>query len=351
MPMLGPALTELRERTGSSIGAIGSLFVAASIGHMSGSAISGRLYDRIEGHRLLALGLAVLGAFALLIPHAWSLSLLFAVFIVIGVAVAVVEVGVNTLVMWEKGAEVGRSMNLLHLAFGVGALITPVLTHVGLWLITSVGAAVAGLVALAALSTASPTAPVSARADQTGSTRKLLVICSVFFLMYVGLEVAFSGWILTYAEEIDFSARDATLVTTVFWITFTSGRVMSATVVNRVRPKVVMIISSVLSLVAALVIVVGSGAPSAVWVGTAVMGLAMAPQFPVMLAYLERRMHLSGTDNSWFVGAAGLGALVFPFVTGQVVDGVGMSVYPWVVLALALLTVGAFAKVNRTFGG
>jgi hypothetical protein len=70
-----------------------------------------------------------------------------------------------------------------------------------------------------------------------------------------------------------------------------------------------------------------------------------------MLAYIERRMRLSGSDNAWFVGSAGLGGLVFPFVTGQIFDGLGTSAFPWTILVAAMLTVGAFAFVNRTFGG
>lgn len=351
MTVIGPALTELRDRTGSSIGAIGSLFVASSVGFLSGSVLGGRLYDRLHGHRLLASGLVLLGLGVLTIPHARSLVVLFAIFVVIGVAGAIVEVGSNTLVMWQRDADVGRSMNLLHFAFGVGALITPVLTRVGLSVITTVGAFAAGVVALAALTTPVPTMPAVAREEQTGSTKRLLVICSTFFVLYVGLEVGFAGWILTYAEEIDFTERNATLVTSVFWAVFMAGRLLSAMVVNRVRPKVVMIASSILMVAAAIVLAVGAGAAPAVWIGTAMMGLAAAPQFPVMLAYLERRMHLTGSDNSWFVGAAGLGGLVFPFVTGQVVDTVGVGSYPWVVLVMSVATVGAFAKVNRTFGG
>ena len=351
MTVVGPALTELRDRTSVSIGAIGSLFVASSLGFMAGSFLGGRLYDRLVGHRVLASALFSLGLAVLAIPHMTSLPLLFAVFVWMGVSAAVVEVGANTLVMWHMGADVGRSMNLLHLAFGVGALITPALTRAGLGVVTTVGAVVAASVGLLALSVTTPTFPTVQRDEQTGATRRLLTICSVFFLLYVGLEVGFAGWILTYAEEIDFSARAATAITSVFWVTFTAGRLASAAVVNRVRPKVVMIASSALTVAAAMVLVIGSLATPLVWVGVALMGLATAPQFPVMLAYLERRMRLTGSDNSWFVGAAGLGGLVFPFVTGQVFDGFGPGSYPWTILLLSVATVGSFAWVNRTFGG
>lgn len=351
MTVIGPALSELRERTGAGIGAIGSLFIAASLGFMSGSLLGGRLYDRLDGHRVLAVSVAMLGSLMLLVPHARSLAVLFAIFVGVGVAGAVVEVGANTLVMWHLGAGVGRAMNLLHLAFGVGALITPTLTRAGLGVVTAVGAIVAWSVAALTLTVPSPRMPEVQRAEQTGSTRRLLVICSAFFFLYVGLEIGFAGWVLTYVEELEFSASTATIVTTVFWVAFTAGRLISAVVVNRVRPKVVMIAAGALTLVAAVTLVVAGGSLAGIVLGAALMGLATAPQFPVMLAYLERRMHLSGSDNAWFVGAAGLGGLVFPFVTGQIFDGFGTGAFPITILVAALMTVGAFAFVNRTFGG
>ena len=62
MTVIGPALSEFRERTGAGIGAIGSLFIAASIGFMTGSLLGGRLYDRLDGHRVLATSVALLGS-------------------------------------------------------------------------------------------------------------------------------------------------------------------------------------------------------------------------------------------------------------------------------------------------
>ena len=49
--IVGPALPSLAEQTGSTIGAIGSLFLFSAFGAMLGTALSGRLFDRIKnGH-------------------------------------------------------------------------------------------------------------------------------------------------------------------------------------------------------------------------------------------------------------------------------------------------------------
>ena len=97
--------------------------------------------------------------------------------------------------------------------------------------------------------------------------------------------------------------------------------------------------------------VVGDGRVEPVWVGSALLGLATAPQFPVMLTYLERRIHVTGYATSWFVGAAGIGGLLFPWLIGRWIDASGPAALPWSMLVLGLLTLGSFAVSNRTLGG
>ncbi len=71
---------------------------------------------------------------------------------------------------------------------------------------------------------------------------------------------------------------------------------------------------------AAVILIVGGGNTAPVWIGTAMMGLATAPQFPGMMNLAERRIHISGSATAWFVGGAGAGGLVFPFLIGSWFD-------------------------------
>mgnify|MGYP003398823061 CR=1 FL=1 len=49
LSVLGPALTELRDKSGADIGGIGVLFMGQSLGYVCGSILGGRLYDRFDG--------------------------------------------------------------------------------------------------------------------------------------------------------------------------------------------------------------------------------------------------------------------------------------------------------------
>ena len=67
--------------------------------------------------------------------------------------------------------------------------------------------------------------------------------------------------------------------------------------------------ASAASVLAAVILIVGGGNTAPVWIGTAMMGLATAPQFPGMMTLAERRIHISGSATAWFVGGAGAGGL------------------------------------------
>ena len=122
----GPALPSLAEQTGSTLGAIGSIFLFGALGGMLGTAISGRLFDRLSRGYLL-LGLAQLASAVLfaLIPQAGSLPVLLLIFFISGLPVGMINTGANTLLMWTHGKNAGPYINGLHFSFGLGAFLAP----------------------------------------------------------------------------------------------------------------------------------------------------------------------------------------------------------------------------------
>lgn len=72
--MAGPVLSTLRERTGSSIAEIGSLFLVLQLGFIVGSVLAGRILDRFDGNRVYALGFLMLAAALMALTFATSLG-------------------------------------------------------------------------------------------------------------------------------------------------------------------------------------------------------------------------------------------------------------------------------------
>ena len=350
LTMVGSALSTLRERTGSSIAEIGSLFLALQLGFIVGSVLAGRLLDRFDGNRIYGLGFLIIAAVLMALPFATSLGSLWIVMVTIGLAASIGVVSANTLLIWHLGEHVGRAMNLLHFSFGAGALIAPLLVAFGVNAAARLGAVIALAMAGWALIVLSPTALLVRREEQLTASRRVLVIAAMFFFVYVGVEIGFSGWIHTYSEEVGFSGRAATLITTAFWLSFTGDRLMSAWISDNVRPKVVMVFSATTAVVAAVVLVASQGTTLGLWVGTVLFGFATAPQFPVMMAYLERRIQLLGSETSWFMAYAGMGGFAFPYLIGHMIDLSGTSTFPWMMLGLAVFELVAFAIANTVVG-
>jgi FHS family Na+ dependent glucose MFS transporter 1 len=342
LTFLGPALSELRDRSGSGIGGIGVLFAAQSIGYVIGSLAAGRLYDRFNGHRVFAAALLIIGFGMFLLPMFNSIGALIVVFVVIGVGSSSSDVGANLLLMWTLRANSGRAMNTLHLFFGFGALLAPLFIHLGLDLAARTATVFCVLLAIWVLATPAPVAPMSAREEHTETTWRLLLLLASFFALYVGLEIGFSGWIKTYGEEIDLSELTATWLTTVFWVGFTVGRMLSAALAQRFRPKAILSYASALTIVASAMLILGDGSTAPLWIGTAMMGLATAPQFPVMFTYLERRIHITGAATAWFVAAAGIGGLTFPWLVGRWFDTSGAAAVMWATGILSVATTLSF---------
>ena len=351
LSVLGPALSQLRERTGSDIGDIGVLFVGQSLGFIVASFITGRAYDRFAAHRVFAGALATLAVGLALVPSFDSLLALFAVFIVIGAGASGTDVGANTLLIWRMGAGVGRSMNVLHFCFGIGALTAPLLVHTSLTISMRAAALACLGLGLWAAKLPSPVAPSDRLDEHTAGGHGFLIIPASFFLLYVGVEIGFAGWIHTYGQQIEFSDLAATWLTTVYWVAFTAGRLLASLVGQHFRPKMILTAACSLTMVAALVLVAGGGRSWAVWTGAALMGVATAPQFPVMFTYLERRISITGRATSWFVGAAGIGGLAFPWLIGRWFDASGAATLPWSMLLLGGATFTAFGLSNRVLGG
>jgi FHS family glucose/mannose:H+ symporter-like MFS transporter len=348
LSVLGPALSDLREKSGTGLGGIGVLFVGQSLGYIAGSFVGGHLYDRVDGHRVFSGAMLALGAALSSVALFESLGALFAVFVLLGFGGAVADLGANTLLMWQLGAGSGRAMNLLHLCFGLGALTAPLLVHVGLGVATRIAAL--GCLALTVWASAIPAPRPArhAREEHTDATLPLLFLLCGFFALYVGLEVGFAGWIHTYGEQIELSALAATWLTTTFWIGFTVGRAVASAVSERISPTTILSASCIATLMAAILLVVGGGRTLPVWIGTALMGVATAPQFAGMMNLAERRIHVTGAATRWFVGGAGIGGLVFPWVIGRWFDASGADALPLAMLVFGVATFAAYLVVERS---
>ncbi len=332
--MFGPTLPFLAEQTGSQLSQISYLFMARSLGYLIGSVLGGRTYDRLPGHTIMGIALLLMaGAMAAIptIPLLWALALLFVVF---GAMEGTVDVGGNTMLVWVHHPNTGPFMNALHFFFGIGTFLAPILIA-QVMLVSGAIRWPFWIMALLILPVAvwilSQPSPSSLKTDQNNPAGKanplLVVLIALLFFMAVGAEISFGGWIYTYALRLNLAnATTAAYLTSLYWGSFTLGRLLGIPITMRLRPRTVLLSDVIGCALGVLVVLFFPRPEIGVWIGTAIFGLAMASIFPTLISFAEHRMVLTGQVTSYFFVGSSLSGMITPWLIGQMFESIGPQV-------------------------
>jgi len=351
---LGPTLPGLAANTRTDLSSISILFSARSAGYLIGSFLGGRLYDRLPGHRVIAAGLGLMMVSLLATPVVSLLVLLAAVMLLGGIAEGAVDVGGNTLLVWVHRDKVGPFMNALHFFFGLGAFLAPIIIAQVVLMSGGITWAywVLALLMLPPLigiwSLPSPAPLISARDGKQTVTRPLLVaVIAVFCFVYVGAEVSFGGWIYTYAVATGLATQTtAAYLTSVFWGALTLGRLLAIPVAMRLSSRIILFSDLIGCLIGIGAILLWPSSEAVLWGGTFLVGFGMASVFPTMLSFAARRMTTTGTVTAWFLVGSSIGAMLMPWIIGQLFVPVGPQVVMLVIGIDLLLALGVFTALT-----
>ena len=355
--IIGPTLPALAQQTHSQLGDLGLIFLASSAGFTLATALTSRVLDRLPGHMLL--GLAQLGTALMLalVPMAPRLPLLLAILALSGFGVGFINATTNTLLVWVHREGVGPFMNGMHFFFGLGAFAAPFIVAqvVGLpggyrWVFW--GVAGIGLLASLRLFTLGE----SPRADHHHSpatehdNRRLelpIIISSALFLFfYVGAEVAFGGWVFTYAVTLNLAgAAEAAYITSAFWGAFTIGRLISIPLATRLPP----ITTILAALAACLVLLAGAiwlpSSNALLWTLAIGLGLFLAPIWPTGYTLAGQSVTFTARASGLILLGDSLGGMVLPAVSGRVIEAAGAPAVLVLVFGSLILTLAMFGAM------
>ena len=349
----GPSLPKLAEHTSSGLDRISLIFVFGSLGYVIGSYFGGRAYDRVPGHRLMAIALLAIALASVLIPLAPVLWMLLVAMFLSGLAGGIVDVGCNTLLLWTHGKSAGPFMNGLHFFFGVGSVIAPLLFARVLmqtgdihWLFWSV--------AIACLPTAvwcwflsEPSTHAQAQERNNAPFPVLPVLLMVImFVLYVGLELGFANWIYTYALTLGLgNAVESAYLTSGFWGSFTLGRLLGIWVSTRARSQTILFADLIGCAISTIIIMLWKNSSLALWIGSIGLGLSMASIFPTFLMLAGERMEVTGAMTGWFLVGSGAGSMLLPWLIGQIFVRTG----PQAMTTVLLIDIAAIMLVMLLF--
>ncbi|MBV9581304.1 MAG: MFS transporter [Chloroflexi bacterium] len=381
--MLGVAWPSIRATFNLPLDALGLLIASFAAGYFVASAVSGRVIARFGIGTALAASCGLTGSCLVGYALSGSWSTMVALAAVLGAGAGTIDGGLNTYAAVTYGP---RTLNWMHAAFGLGAATGPLIMTVILssGLVWNVGYAV---VAIAQLGLAAgywltrrqyaqaPTrtaASVDANADLHVSAapqhtarslsslarQPVLWLSLGLFFVYVGMEAGAGQWSFSlFTLARDMPAALAGVLVSAYWASLTLGRVLFGALVPRVSTDRVLRGCMAACIVAASLL--WANIPVVSWLALAVLGLAFAPIFPVLIAETPARLGRAQAANviGWQVAAAVLGGATLPALLGVLASHASLEVVgPALVLAgavqlglyVTLVRCGARARTSET---
>jgi fucose permease len=148
----------------------------------------------------------------------------------------------------------------------------------------------------------------------------LVTLMAIFFLLYVGLEVTYGQLVLAFAVNSNLQLAQSTglMIAVVFWGSFAAMRFASIFFSSGFRPIMMLLFNFVFcTLGTVLLSIMSSHTETALWVGTALLGIGLASVFPTGILWIERYIHVTNKVAAAFVVGASLGEMVCPVAVYQ----------------------------------
>ncbi|MBL8166217.1 MAG: MFS transporter [Anaerolineae bacterium] len=352
--LLGVATPSIRENFALTLDTFGLLFIATTSGYFLASVISGRLFARFGAAAIFGASAVVsaVGLLGYIISPSWLIMLAFGV--VAGLGAGLLDAGMNIYFAAHFGP---RLMNWLHACFGIGATIGPllmtfILNAGGTWRTgyIMVGGLYGGLALLFFLTQArwgggapqsktDAPAPVSASAQET-LRLPIVWVGILLFIAYAGLEMSAGQWafsLFTEARSVD--QNTAGLWVSIYWGSFTVGRIVFGAIVTYVKPATLIRACTGLVLVGALLLW-WNPIPESGLIALSLYGFALAPIFALLVTNTQDTLGPKHGPNAigFQVGAASLGLGVLPGLIGVLAEATGsLEVVPPILLVLVAI--------------
>ena len=345
----GPLLQILAHRFEISLPVAGEVLSAHFAGALAGVLGSMWAMARLPNRQVVvaALGFIAVGCALVALAPAWPVMLAAVFFL--GIGFGALDIGLNQIVAHSAGAGRTAVLNMLNGAFGLGAVLGPILValfgehHFALLYAGGAVLAVGLMWEAFRIPGRLPVAPPSKAPRPAG----LVMVFVAGFALYVGTEAGVGGWSTSHLRSLGLGAATAAGLTSGFWLAMAAGRLLVGLLPARVPEWAIVTTGSALGAIALLSAVWGPAAP----VAYVVTGLVIAPIFPTAIVWLARLLPGDSRATSWLFPGAMVGGAVIPAVIGFVIARVGLGGAPVVLAGVAMGTFLAFCIARLASAG
>lgn len=354
--VVGTVMEPMVHAYGVGYGDGGQLVMHQFLGGMAGVLGAPWLIRKIGKKRMLlsAIGLIVVIQIGYSLTPAWPVMLVLAP--ITGIGFGMTEATVASFVIAAAASNANRAMSRIEVFFGIGALLMPfagsLLISAGLWKMSFLAVAIMAAVTWAAWLLMwpkildqtnggdaqgsdhrhAPAASLSARARLT------LVVCILFFLVYVGFEMSFIHYLPSMmVQNNGISESTASLSISLYWLAMTVGRLAAGPAADRFGGASYLIAMCVVNaLVFALMI--GLDGTSMTFLLAAISGLAMSGMFSIALVFANRAVPgMTERTTSLLLAAGGVGGALMPKLTGGFLDRYAEDATRWLFAGFGIL--------------
>ena len=305
--------------------------------------------------RLLAASLAMSTAGLLLTAVAPAYWVVVACAVLFGLSAGAVDAALNAYAARHFGP---RRINLMHAAYGVGAATSPLIITAAVsfgpgWrggylavmilqgllaVLFTVTARQWTTAAHIAQPGAAPTRPTPASARSRWQPPRRAVAGVLVVAVNTGLETVVALWGFVYLlEAVALSTGTAGLLMSGYWVALVIGRVVLGAATERIGIWPMLAVVTIGTVLATAL--VATRLPVLAGVGVIVLGLAVAPIYPLLILTTSERTASASVDRlvGFQAGASTVGAVTFTALVGLLME-IDIVLFGGSVLVLAILS-------------
>ncbi len=359
--LLGSAWPSMYADVGAAAESAGLITMVIAIGTIISSLFTGKLTHKLGTGLVTSLSVALTALALFGFSFSTSLPMLLLIAIPFGLGAGAVDAALNNYVALHFSS---KHMNWLHAFWGVGASISPYIMSLAL---TGGAGWMGGYRTVAIIQSVICFALFISlkqwKRDESGSgeKKKHISIISALkipgvaftllaFFAYCGAEFTIGVYAATYLVEYrGISAELAASYASFMYIGIMTGRFLCGFISNKMGDKR-MIRGGLLVIFSGIILMLIPTSDDILSLsGLIVIGLGCAPIYPAIIHSTPAKF---GEQNSAAIigiemASAYTGTTLIPPLFGLMAGGLGMGIFPYVLLALALLTLAGTAMTYR----
>lgn len=346
--LMGNLMPFLREIYDISYARAGFLLSLPSWGNLASVFLTGYLPTYIGRRKTVLLTSVWMAlAFILVTFGIGGATLLPLACVMIGIARGGNSNFSNTMMSTLTGDRAAVGYNLLHGAFAVGAVLSPLAlvacssrSENG-WKIMGGGIIVLCIIqvivyAKMALPAEKITGSIKS-VDKSFLKSKSFWLGSAILFFYISVEYAICNWLVTYFKDSGYlSANVSQMMTSLLWVVMFIGRMGGAYLVGRV-PRKALLVADGVGLTAFFLLVFFSRSQTPIFIGIMGVGLFMATIYTTALALGTEKIRGNdlGVSNMVLIGS--FGGIITPALVGMVAEEAGIHAGMGVVVCVTVL--------------